>query len=56
MDILDVNAKNICIEICYFADINYTFYKKNNLNKNFPHNGLKQYIYNMRNEGNVLFL
>ena len=56
MDILHVNSKNICIEICYFAHINYTFYKKNNLNKNCPHNGLKQDIYNMRKEGNVLLL
>jgi hypothetical protein len=44
------------IEICYFAPINSTFYKKNNLDKNCPYNNLEQDIYNLKNEGNILQL
>jgi hypothetical protein len=44
------------IAICYFAPINSTFYKKNNLDRNCPYNNLEQDIYNLRNEGNILVL
>jgi hypothetical protein len=44
------------IAICYFASINYTFYKKNNLDKNCPYNNLEQDIYSLKNEGNILLL
>jgi len=56
IDILDTNAKKIYIEICYFAPINSTFYKKNNLDKNCPYNNLERDIYNLKNEGNILLL
>jgi hypothetical protein len=41
MKISDINAKKIYITICYFAHINSTLYKKNNLDKNCLYNGLK---------------
>ena len=44
------------IAICYFAPINSTFYKKNNLDKNYPYNNLEQDIYSLKNEGNILML
>jgi hypothetical protein len=44
------------IAICYFAPINSTFYKKNNLDKKFPYNNLEYDIYNLKNEGNILLL
>jgi hypothetical protein len=44
------------IAICYFEPINYTFYKKNNLDKNCSYNNLEQDIYNLKNEGNILLL
>jgi hypothetical protein len=44
------------IEICYFAPINSSFYKKNNLDKNCPYNNLEQDIYNLKIEDNILFL
>jgi hypothetical protein len=44
------------IEICYFAPINSTFYKKNNLDRNCPYNNLEQDIYSLKNEGNILLL
>jgi hypothetical protein len=44
------------IEIFYFAPINSTFYKKNNLDRNCPYNNLEQDIYNLKNEGNILLL
>ena len=37
IEILDINAKKMYIGICYFAPINSTFYKKNNLDKNCPY-------------------
>ena len=43
-------------EICYFAPINSTFYNKNNLDRNCPYNNLEQYIYSLKNEGNILLL
>jgi hypothetical protein len=43
-------------EIFYFAPINSTFYKKNNLDNNCPYNNLKQDIYSLKNEGNILHL
>jgi hypothetical protein len=54
--ISDINAKNIYITICYFTPINSTFYKKSNLDQNCPCNGLEHDIYNLRNEGSVLFI
>jgi hypothetical protein len=56
MKVLDINAKNIYIEAYYCAPINSTFYKKKNLDKNCPYKNLKQYIYNLRNEGSILLL
>jgi hypothetical protein len=44
------------IEICYFAPINSTFYKKNNLDNNCSYNNLEQDIYSLKNEGNILLL
>jgi hypothetical protein len=44
------------ISICYFAPINSTFYKKNNLDNNCPYNNLEQDIYSLENEGNILLL
>jgi hypothetical protein len=52
IEILDTNAKKMYIAICYFAPINSTFYKKNNLDKNCPYNNLEQDIFNLKNEGN----
>ena len=56
MEISDTNAKNMYIEICYFAPINSTFYKKCNLYNNCPYNNLEKYIYSLKNEGNILVL
>jgi hypothetical protein len=56
IEISDTNAKKMYIEICYFAPINSTFYKKNNLDNNFPYNNLEQDIYSFKNEGNILLL
>ena len=39
-----------------FGHINSIFYKKHNLDKIWPYNGLEQDIYNLRNEGNILLL
>ena len=44
------------IEIFYFTPINSTFYKKNNLDNNFPYNNLEQDIYSLKNEGTILLL
>jgi hypothetical protein len=54
--ISNTNAKKMYIAICYFAPINSTFYKKNNLDKNCPCNNLEQDIYNLKNEGNILLI
>jgi hypothetical protein len=56
IEILDTNAKKMYIAICYFAPINSTFYKKNNLDKICPYNNLEKDIYNLKNEGNILLL
>jgi len=56
MKILDINDKKIYISIFLFSPINSTFYKKNNLDKKNPYNGLEWDIHRLRNEGNVLFL
>ena len=56
MEISNINAKNIYISLCYFAPINSTFYKKHNLDKIFPYNGLEHAIFSLRNEGNIFFL
>ena len=40
IEIADINDKKTYIAICYFAPINYNFYKKTNLDKNCPYNGL----------------
>jgi hypothetical protein len=50
MDILDINANKIHIEICSFVPINSTFYKKNSLDKNCSYNGLEHDIYILRND------
>ena len=44
------------ITIWYFAPINSTFYKKNNLYKHCPYSNLEQDIYSLKNEGNILLL
>jgi hypothetical protein len=56
IEILDTNAKKMYIAICYFAPISSTFYKKNNLDNNYPYNNLEQDIYSLKNEGNILLL
>jgi hypothetical protein len=38
----------------YFRPINFTFYKKNILDRNCPYNSLEQDIYILINEGNIL--
>ena len=48
--------KKTYIEICYFSPINSNFYKKKNLDKNGPYNGLENDIYSLRNEGNILLM
>jgi hypothetical protein len=54
IEILDTNAKKMYIAICYFAPINCTFYKKNNLEQDIYN--FEQDIYNLKNEGNILML
>jgi hypothetical protein len=56
MEILYINAKNICIAIDYSVPINSSFYEKNNLDKNCPCKSLEQYIHSMRNEGSIFLL
>ena len=56
IEITDINDKNTYIEIYYFSPINYSFYKKNNLDKNSPYNGLENDIYSIRNEDNILLM
>jgi exonuclease III len=56
IEISDTNAKKMYIAIFYFAPINSTFYKKNNLDNNCPYNNLEQDIYSLKNEGNILLL
>jgi hypothetical protein len=36
--------------------MNSIFYKKNNLDKNCPYNGLEQEIYSLSNDGSIIFL
>ena len=48
--------KKIYIAISYFSPINSNFYKKNNLDKNYPYNGLENDIFSLRNEGNILLM
>lgn len=40
IEIIDIYDKNTYIEICYYPPINSNFYKKKNLDKNSPYNGL----------------
>jgi exonuclease III len=56
IEISDTNVKNMYIAICYFAPINSTFYKKNNVDNNCPYNNLERDIYSLKNEGNILLL
>jgi hypothetical protein len=56
IEIPDINAKKMYIEICYFAPINSTFYKKNNIDINCSYNTLEHDIYCLRNEDNILLL
>jgi hypothetical protein len=56
IEISDTNVKKMYIAICYFAPINSTFYKKNNLDNNCPYNILEQDIYSLKNEGNIFLL
>ena len=44
IEISDISDKKTYITICYFFPINSNFYKKNNLDKNCPYNGLKNDI------------
>jgi hypothetical protein len=56
IEISDTNAKKMYILIFYFAPINSTFYKKNNLDNNCPNNNLEKDICSLKNEGNILLL
>jgi hypothetical protein len=44
------------IAIFCFFPINSTFYKKINLDRNFPYNNLEKDNYSLKNEGNILLL
>jgi hypothetical protein len=44
------------IAIFYFSPITYNFYKKKNLNRNCPYTNLEQFIFRLKNEGNILLL
>ncbi len=39
-----------------FSPINSNFYKKKNLDKTNPYNGLENDISSLRNEGNILLM
>ena len=56
IEITDINDKKTYIAICYFPPINFNFYKKKNLDKNSPYNGLENDISSLRNEGNILLM
>lgn len=56
MEIVDINAKKPILEIYYFVPINSNIYKKNNLDKTYPHNCLNHDISGLRNEGNILLI
>lgn len=56
MEISNINVVFFYITICYFEPINSSFYRKNNLDKTCPYNGLEHDIYCLRNEGNILLL
>jgi exonuclease III len=56
IEITDINNKKTYIAICYFPPINSNFYKKKNLDKNSPYNGLENDISSLRNEGNILLI
>ena len=42
--------------MCYFSPINSNFYKKNNIDKNYPYNVLEIDISILRNEVNILLM
>ena len=48
--------KKTYIAICYFSPINSNFYKKNNVDKSCPYNGLENDISILKNEGNILLM
>jgi len=56
MDIYDINAKKISIEICYSTHITSTFYKKTSLNKSCAYNGLEHDTYSLINKSIILLL
>ena len=56
IEIKDINNKKSYIAICYFPPINYNFYKKKNLDKTNPYNGLENDISSLRNDGNILLI
>ena len=56
IEITNINDKKTYIAICYFFPINSNFYKKKNLDKNCPYNGLENDISSIRNEGNILLM
>ena len=45
MEIKYINDKKTYIDIYYFSPTNSKFYKKNNLDKNCPYNGLNNDIF-----------
>ena len=56
IEIRDINNKKSYIAICYFPPINSNFYKKKNLDKTNPYNGLENDISSLRNDGNILLI
>lgn len=55
METTNINTNRIFIAICYFAPTNSRFYKKNNLDKTCPYNGLEHDISSLINEGKEQF-
>ena len=56
IEIIDINDEKTYIAICSFSPIKSDFYKKNNLDKNCPCNGLEHDISSLRKEGNILLM
>jgi hypothetical protein len=54
MNLSKISAKTIYIAICYFVPINSTLYKKNNLDKSYPYNGLEHDIHWLRNKSDKI--
>ena len=56
IEMTHINDEKTYITICYFAPINSNFYKKTNLDKNCPYNGLEHDISSQIKEGNMFLM